>query len=98
MTEYGGRRSQAERDAITIEIGYALCSALFAAAVVFGAIGGSGYALELPHALRRVLLLIGGGSPSSCSSGGRARAVALSVSGGRGPRQPSQPGRTSPDS
>ncbi|MGW4005359.1 DUF6332 family protein, partial [Streptomyces nigra] len=27
MSGHGGRRGQAERDAITVEIGYALCSA-----------------------------------------------------------------------
>ncbi|MFG3552568.1 DUF6332 family protein, partial [Streptomyces sp. NPDC047725] len=32
MTTYGGRRTQGERDAMTVEIGYALCSAAFAAA------------------------------------------------------------------
>lgn len=40
METHGGRRTQGERDAITIEIGYALCSAAFAAAVLFGALAG----------------------------------------------------------
>ncbi|MFI9822634.1 DUF6332 family protein [Streptomyces sp. NPDC052013] len=40
MDGYGGRRSRAERDAVTVEIGYALVSAVFAAVVVYGAVAG----------------------------------------------------------
>ena len=40
MSMTGGRRTQAERDAMTVEIGYALVSAVFAAVVVFGAVAG----------------------------------------------------------
>ncbi|AVV46284.1 hypothetical protein C6376_37985 [Streptomyces sp. P3] len=43
-----GRRTQAERDAITVEIGYALVSAVFAAAVVFGAVAGPALLFDLP--------------------------------------------------
>ncbi|KOU24747.1 hypothetical protein ADK52_12940 [Streptomyces sp. WM6372] len=35
-----GQRTQADRDAITIEIGYAFVSGCFAAALVFGAVYG----------------------------------------------------------
>ncbi|MFG3281017.1 DUF6332 family protein [Streptomyces sp. NPDC048111] len=94
-----GTRSRAERDAITIEIGYALVSALLAAAVVFGAISGSGYALELPHPLRRVLMLLGGGCALVVFVWRTMHVLwRFPRAAGRGPRQPSQPGRTSPDS
>lgn len=55
MTRHGGRRTQAERDAITVEIGYALCSAAFAAAVVFGAVAGPALLLDLPDTPERLL-------------------------------------------
>ncbi|KOT37722.1 hypothetical protein ADK41_18865 [Streptomyces caelestis] len=55
VTRYGGRRSQAARDAITVEIGYALCSAAFAAAVVLGAVTGPALLFELPGAFETVL-------------------------------------------
>ncbi|MGW2816622.1 DUF6332 family protein [Streptomyces sp. NPDC001415] len=94
-----GTRSRAERDAITIEIGYALASALFAAGLVFGAIGGSGYALALPHPLRRVLLLIGGGCALIVFVWRTVHVLwRFPYGAGPGPRQPSQPGRTRPDS
>ncbi|MFF4834030.1 DUF6332 family protein [Streptomyces sp. NPDC001315] len=56
MTGHGGRRTQAERDAITVEIGYALCSAMFAAAVVAGAVAGPALLFELPGAVEKFLL------------------------------------------
>ncbi|PWI05828.1 hypothetical protein DIZ27_36995 [Streptomyces sp. NWU339] len=88
------RRTQAERDAITIEIGYALCSAAFAAAVLFGAVAGPALLFSLPgtvgglllHAglvLAPVLFLV------------RVASVLLRF---RMVSQPSQPGRTRPDS
>ncbi|MDN3270304.1 DUF6332 family protein [Streptomyces sp. MA15] len=52
----GGRRGQAERDAITVEIGYALCSAAFAAAVVFGAMAGPALLFALPGTAESVLV------------------------------------------
>ncbi|MFE9405748.1 DUF6332 family protein [Streptomyces sp. NPDC006530] len=92
-------RSRAERDAITIEIGYALASALLAAGVVFGVITGSGYALQLPHPLRRVLLLLGGGGALIVFVWRTVHVLwRFPYGSGRGPRHPSQPGRTSPDS
>ena len=91
-----GRRSQAERDAITVEIGYALLSAAFAGAVVFGAVAGPALLFALPGPVAKALL-----------ASGIVLAVALfavrTVSvllrfGHEGGSQPSQPGRTSPDS
>ncbi|MEU1852182.1 DUF6332 family protein [Streptomyces sp. NPDC019990] len=55
MTHQGGRRSQAERDAITVEIGYALCSAAFATVVVFGAVAGPALLFDLPATAERLL-------------------------------------------
>ncbi|MEU9560181.1 DUF6332 family protein [Streptomyces fumanus] len=55
MTSDGGRRTQAERDAITVEIGYALCSAVFAAAVLFGAVAGPAYVFGLSGGARTAL-------------------------------------------
>ncbi|MEU6351326.1 DUF6332 family protein [Streptomyces sp. NPDC047072] len=95
MTSYdGGRRGQAERDAMTVEIGYALCSALFAAAVLFGAVAGPALLFELPHTVELLLLRIGLGVAPVVFV---ARVISVLVrfrSGG----QPSQPGRTNPDS
>jgi hypothetical protein len=107
-----GRRSQAERDAITVEIGYALFSAAFAAAVVFGVVAGPALLFMLPAGIERMLLLFGlvlavplffarvvsvllrfhhrgGPLPGARRSSGTA---------GRPGSQPSQPGRTRPDS
>ncbi|MEU3526699.1 DUF6332 family protein [Streptomyces sp. NPDC038707] len=59
MDAHGGRRSQAERDAATVEIGYALVSAGFAAAVLFGAVAGPALLFDLPGPLSTVLLRLG---------------------------------------
>ncbi|MER5216236.1 DUF6332 family protein [Streptomyces sp. NPDC002838] len=94
MTGYGGRRGQAERDAITVEIGYALCSALFAAAVVFGAVAGPALLFELPDTVA-VLLLRTGLVLAPVLFFARVVSVLVRF---RRTAQPSQPGRTSPDS
>ncbi|MFI1471866.1 DUF6332 family protein [Streptomyces wuyuanensis] len=52
-----GERTQAQRDETTVEIGYALFSAAFAAAVVFGAIAGPKLMFAMPYAVERGLLL-----------------------------------------
>ncbi|KUO07820.1 DUF6332 family protein [Streptomyces sp. DSM 15324] len=94
MSGYGGRRNRAERDAITVEIGYASFSAAFAAAVVFGAIAGPVLVFELPDAVDRLL-------PRVALVPAAAVFVVRLVSVlWRFPRaaQPSQPGRTRPDS
>jgi hypothetical protein len=54
-----GRRSQAERDEITVEIGYALLSALFLAAVMFAVIAGPVVVWRLPPAVDKFLLVAG---------------------------------------
>ncbi|MGW2952315.1 DUF6332 family protein [Streptomyces eurythermus] len=59
MDAHGGRRGQAERDAMTVEIGYALVSAAFAAAVLFGAVAGPALLFDLPGPLSTVLLRLG---------------------------------------
>ncbi|MFD3324441.1 DUF6332 family protein [Streptomyces sp. NPDC058701] len=53
------RRTQRDRDAITIEIGYALVSACFAAALTFGAVYGAAPAFSLSPAAHRGLELAG---------------------------------------
>ncbi|MFK4599914.1 hypothetical protein RKD30_006581 [Streptomyces pristinaespiralis] len=54
-----GRRSQAERDDITVEIGYALLSACFLGGVVFAAVAGPAVVWSLPPAVERFLLAAG---------------------------------------
>ncbi|WP_399881953.1 DUF6332 family protein [Streptomyces sp. BBFR51] len=94
MDTYGGRRTQGERDAITVEIGYALCSAAFAAAVLFGTVAGPAYLFGLPAAVRGAL--VGAGVVSAVVLF-FVRVVSVLVRFARR-GQPSQPGRTSPDS
>ncbi|MFG2295778.1 DUF6332 family protein [Streptomyces sp. NPDC048603] len=55
-----GRRNQADRDAITVEIGYAVFSGAFAAALVFGAVAGPALFFGLPGLLERLLPAAGG--------------------------------------
>ncbi|MFJ7115002.1 DUF6332 family protein [Streptomyces albogriseolus] len=93
-TRGGGRRGQAERDAITVETGYALCSAAFAAAVVFGAVAGPALLFALPGAVEAVLVRTGGVLAGVLFA---VRTVSVLVRFRRS-AQPSQPGRTSPDS
>ncbi|MFC8872371.1 DUF6332 family protein [Streptomyces sp. NPDC057148] len=94
MTTYGGRRTQGERDAITVEIGYALCSAAFAAAVLFGAVAGPAYLFGVTGGLRDVLF--GAGAVLAVVVFFVRVASVLLRFARAG--QPSQPGRTKPDS
>ncbi|MFF4395102.1 DUF6332 family protein [Streptomyces sp. NPDC001480] len=94
MDGYGGRRTKAEQDAWTVEIGYALVSAVFVAALTFGAVGGPALLFDLPRMLSAVLLRAGGILAAVAFV---ARVVGVLVSF-RQRAQPSQPGRTSPDS
>ncbi|MBT3152600.1 hypothetical protein HTV45_17245 [Streptomyces sp. CHD11] len=94
MTGHGQRRTQAERDAITVEIGYALLSAALAAALVLGAVAGPALLFELPAAVE-VLLVRGGWVVAAVLFVVRTVAVLVRF---RRAAQPSQPGRTSPDS
>ncbi|MFD3539237.1 DUF6332 family protein [Streptomyces sp. NPDC058662] len=54
------RRTQTDRDAITVEIGYAFVSACCAAALVFGAVYGPALLFALPHQVDAALLVTGG--------------------------------------
>ncbi|MFK0234488.1 DUF6332 family protein [Streptomyces vinaceus] len=55
-----GRRTQADRDAITIEIGYAFISGCFAAVLVFGAVYGPALVFDVSPAVGAVLTLAAG--------------------------------------
>ncbi|MBC9727656.1 DUF6332 family protein [Streptomyces sp. TRM68367] len=94
MENHGGRRTQAERDALTVEIGYALCSAAFLAAVVFGAVAGPAFAFDLSDGARSTLV---GAGATVAAVPFFARVVSV-LFRFRESAQPSQPGRTSPDS
>ncbi|MFJ4521738.1 DUF6332 family protein [Streptomyces sp. NPDC088810] len=94
MYAYGGRRTRAEQDAATVEIGYALVSAAFAAAVLFGAVAGPTFLFDLPGPVSTVLLRLG---MTVAPLVFVARVVSVLVRF-RQSAQPSQPGRTNPDS
>ncbi|WP_030296657.1 DUF6332 family protein [Streptomyces katrae] len=55
------RRTRADRDAITVEIGYAFVSAGLAAALVFGAVYGPALVFDVSPTTDAVLTLAGGG-------------------------------------
>ncbi|WP_030161935.1 DUF6332 family protein [Streptomyces sp. NRRL S-244] len=55
-----GRRTQADRDAITIEIGYAFVSGCFAAALVFGAVYGPALVFDVSPTADGVLTVTAG--------------------------------------
>ncbi|MCX4910949.1 DUF6332 family protein [Streptomyces sp. NBC_00878] len=94
MEQNRGRRTQSARDAMTVEIGYALFSAAFAAAVVFGALAGPALLFELPVTVEKVQLATG---TSVAAVLFVFRVVSVLIRFRQAP-QPSQPGRTSPDS
>jgi hypothetical protein len=94
MESYGGRRRQAERDAITVEIGYALFSAAFAAAVLFGAIVGPAFVFDVSDGTRSTLVGVGITVAVVLFA---ARVVSV-LTRFRQASQPNQPGRTNPDS
>lgn len=94
------RDSQARRDAVTVEIGYALCSALFLAVVVFGVVAGPALAFELSDSVQGVLVAAGAVLGAALFT---VRVVSVLIrfaheNDGTGGTQPSQPGRTNPDS
>ncbi|GHE82899.1 hypothetical protein GCM10018785_58600 [Streptomyces longispororuber] len=102
-----GRRSQAERDAITVEIGYALASATAAAVLVFMAVaGGPVLVFGLSGGLAETLTGVGVTLAAVVflvrlvtvlwRFADRLRGRRAAAAGA--PPQPSQPGRTSPDS
>lgn len=80
---------------MTVEIGYALLSAVLLAALVFGVVAGPKLMFALPYALEAGLLAAGFGAAAVAFV---ARVVTVLWRFGRTPPQPSQPGRTSPDS
>ncbi|MGW0788012.1 DUF6332 family protein [Streptomyces sp. NPDC002911] len=97
------RRTQAERDAITVEIGYALVSGVLVAAATFaGVFLLPALLFQLPDGADRMLFRVG------VALGALVFAVRVvhvlrrfhRAAGERrlSPLQPSQPGRTSPDS
>ncbi|WP_369167082.1 DUF6332 family protein [Streptomyces sp. R28] len=94
MTGYGGRRDQARRDAMTVEIGYALCSAAFAAALLFAAVAGPAFVFDLSGGVRSALVGTGATLAAALFT---ARVIGVLVRF-RKDSQPSQPGRTNPDS
>ncbi|MEU6772495.1 DUF6332 family protein [Streptomyces sp. NPDC046759] len=94
MHAHGGRRTKAQRDAATVETGYALVSAAFAAAVLFGALAGPALLFDLPHLLSTALLRLGAAVAPVVFM---ARVISVLVRF-RQAAQPSQPGRTNPDS
>ncbi|MEU2929065.1 DUF6332 family protein [Streptomyces sp. NPDC007251] len=94
MHAYGGRRTKAQQDAMTVEIGYALVSAAFAGAVLFGAVAGPALFFDLPHLLSRTLLRVGAAIALLVFA---ARVISVLVRF-RQAGQPSHPGRTNPDS
>ncbi|CCK32231.1 putative membrane protein [Streptomyces davaonensis JCM 4913] len=94
MNQYGGRRTKAEQDAFVVEVGYALFSGMFAAGVVFGAVAGPALLFDLPRTVEP-LLWHGGKWLAVAIFGARVISVLLRH---RRASQPSQPGRTNPDS
>ncbi|WP_406369657.1 DUF6332 family protein [Streptomyces sp. NBC_00647] len=90
------RRTQAQRDAATVEIGYALASAAFVAAVAFGVVSGPALFLDLSHGTVRALVTAGAGLAAVLFAL-RVATVLFRFPDEAEP-QPSQPGRTNPDS
>ncbi len=83
-----------------MEIGYALCSALFAAAVAFAVVAGPAWVFDLSDAAQRTLLASGATLGAVLFV---ARVVSVlnrfaRESDGKDSAQPSQPGLTNPDS
>ena len=95
MMTTGGRRTQAERDAMTVEIGYALVSATFVAAVLFGAVAGPALLFELPGVVETLLVR---GALVLVPVVFLVRVATVLYRYRQEAGQPSQPGRTNPDS
>ncbi|MFF1476953.1 DUF6332 family protein [Streptomyces sp. NPDC058301] len=94
-----GNRSQGERDALTVEIMYAVVTASLAAALAFGAVAGPVFLFELRHPARGLLLLAGSAAAVLAFVSRTVHVLwRFSYAGDEAPRQPSQPGRTRPDS
>ena len=107
MDNHGGhtgqgraRDPQARRDAVTVEIGYALCSAAFLAALVFGVVAGPAWVFGLSDAWQGTLVASGATLGAVLFT---VRVVSVLIrfareNDGSDGSQPSQPGRTNPDS
>ncbi|MGQ4381579.1 DUF6332 family protein [Streptomyces sp. SAS_267] len=93
----GAGRTQAQRDAITVEIGYALASAVFVAAVAFGVVTGPALFLDLSSGAVHALVTVGG-ILATVLFALRVATVLFRFRQGPALPQPSQPGRTNPDS
>ncbi|MGR8011981.1 DUF6332 family protein [Streptomyces hypolithicus] len=91
-----GTRTQAQRDAMTVEIGYALLSAAVLASVTIVAVGAPAYLLGASPALGKVML-VAAGVLAGVVFVLRVVHVLWRYRGAPG-TQTSQPGRTSPDS
>ncbi|MEV7867510.1 DUF6332 family protein [Streptomyces sp. NPDC088124] len=91
-----GTRSGAQRDAVTVEIAFAVVTGAFAAALVFGVAAAVVWSLELPA----VALRIGGGAAGLAFLARVVQVLWRFSPGAPGEPvpQPSQPGRTNPDS
>ncbi|MFE4699019.1 DUF6332 family protein [Streptomyces sp. NPDC056738] len=88
---------QARRDAVTVEIGYALASAAFVAAVAFGVVTGPALFLDLSSATVHALVTVGGTLATTLFAL-RVATVLFRFHREDAVPQPSQPGRTRPDS
>ncbi|MFI5757184.1 DUF6332 family protein [Streptomyces sp. NPDC051569] len=86
-----GTRSSAERDAMTVETGFALMTGTLAAGLVFAVLAGSAWYFDLPEAFPRVAAVAAGAVFVA-----RVVRVLRRFRGQFG--QPSRPGRTDPDS
>ncbi|OEJ29812.1 hypothetical protein AR457_30655 [Streptomyces agglomeratus] len=91
-----GTRTQAQRDAMTIEIGYAVLSAAVLAGVTFAAVTAPWYLLGAAPGPKWVVLVAG----CALAAAVFVLRVVHVLAGYRGApgTQPSQPGRTRPDS
>ncbi|MEW2632899.1 DUF6332 family protein [Streptomyces sp. NPDC048389] len=89
------RRTQADRDAVTIEISYALISAAVAAALVFGAVAGPKLMFTMGYAVERGLLIAGTAAGALVFV---LRVATVLWRFGRGAARPGRPGHTSPGS
>ncbi|MFJ6834248.1 DUF6332 family protein [Streptomyces sp. NPDC091209] len=90
-------RTQARRDAVTVEIGYALASAAFVAALAFGVVTGPALFLNLSGGAVRAPVTSGGTLAAALFTL-RVATVLYRFRQDAPAPQPSQPGRTSPDS
>lgn len=90
MTRAGGPRTQAERDATTVETGFAVVTGAALAGLAFLAV----FALPLDTGTRMLVAKYAVGAVFVA----RVAYVLLRWRRNAGERQPSQPGRTRPDS